>query len=146
MSRYLFFTQQKHIRLMKVATKKTTMRPVTTNGDRLSRGDKRTRQQMYSYRFYRLITGKRWHEGTDPQALQLESRSVSPEVPLLLRWTQLSAEPEILRSSPATSVQALSHSVSLRRTGVYSETRFPSETSGFILRSKFVLLKYSFFY
>lgn len=124
MNRYLFFTQQKHIRLMKMATKKTTMKPVTTNVETLPRRDERTRQQMFSYGFPRLITGERWHEGTDPQALQLESRSVSPEVPLLLRWTQLPAEPEILQGSPATSVQAQSHSLSLRRTGVYSETPF----------------------
>lgn len=127
MERYLFFTQQKHIRLMKMATKKKTMKAVRTNGDKVPRRDKRTREQIYSYRFYMLVPGQRGHEGTDPQALWLERRSVSPEVPLLLRWMRLPAQPATLQGSPTTSVPAQSHSPSLRSTGVYSETPFTPE-------------------
>ena len=52
---------------------------------------------------------------TDPQRLQAERGSGSPAAPLLLRWMRSSAEQELPRDSPATSVWGRSQARSLER-------------------------------
>lgn len=54
---------------------------------------------------------------TDLQGLQAESRSASPEAPLLLRWMRSPAEPELLQDSSATSVWGRSQARLLERRG-----------------------------
>ena len=52
---------------------------------------------------------------TDPQRSQAERGSGSPAAPLLLRWMRSSAEQELPRDSPATSVWGRSQARSLER-------------------------------
>lgn len=56
-----------------------------------------------------------WQQETDLQGLQAATRSGSPEAPLLLRWMQPPAGPELRQDSPATSVWGRSQAQLLKR-------------------------------